>query len=64
MDVVGHQTPSQDAKFIAEAAFAQKLKIMEAVLVGEEDVLAVIAALSYMMGHVGQDKAGSPRHEG
>ena len=49
VNVVGHQTPSEDADITAVGMFAKYLKIADTVLVGEEDVLPIVAALRNVM---------------
>ena len=45
MNVVGHQTPSQHSCLVPERVELQHFEISKMVLIGEEDVLAVVAAL-------------------
>jgi len=49
MNVIGHQAPSEDAYITAAGMLAKYLKIADAVLIGEEDVLPVVAALGDVM---------------
>ena len=49
VNVVGHQAPSEDADIAAVGMFAKYLKIADTILVGEEDVLPIVAALRNVM---------------
>ena len=49
MNVIGHQAPSEDAYITAAGMLAKYLKIADTVLIGEEDILAVVAALGDVM---------------
>ena len=49
MNVIGHQTPSENADITAVGMFAKYLKIADTILVGEEDVLPIVAALGDVM---------------
>jgi hypothetical protein len=47
--VIAHQAPSEEADVAAEGLLAKNLKIPDSILIGEEDVLPIIASLSDMM---------------
>ena len=49
MNVIGHQAPSENAYITAAGMLAKDLKIADTILVGEEYVLPVIAALGDVM---------------
>jgi hypothetical protein len=53
MNVVGHQAPSQNARLMANGVFSQHLKVPDPILIGEENVLAIVAALRDVMWHSG-----------
>jgi hypothetical protein len=64
MNVIGHQTPSEDADVMAPRVFAKHLEVPDSVGVGGENVLPVVAALRNMMRHTGDYEASSARHAG
>jgi hypothetical protein len=49
MNVIGHQTPSEDAQVMAAGVSAKYLDVADTILIGEEDVLPIVAALSDVM---------------
>ena len=59
MNVIGHQTPSEDAEVMAAGVSAKYLDIADTVLIGEEDVLPIIASLSDVMRDTREHESGS-----
>jgi len=49
MNVIGHKAPSKNADIAAPGMVAKYLKIADSVLIGEEDVLPIVAALGNVM---------------
>ena len=49
VDVIGHETVAENAEAGWDGALCEKVKVSRAVLVGEEDVLAVVSALGDVM---------------
>ena len=64
VDVIGHQAPSEDADIIPPGVVAKYLKIADSVLIGEEDVLPIVAALGYVMSDAGKHESRSAWHAG
>ena len=62
MDVIGHQAicPDLDARLLR--LFGEKIAVYLLIAVLEEDGLAPVAALCYMMRAVGHDDASDARH--
>jgi hypothetical protein len=59
MYVIGHQTPSEDAEVMAAGVSAKYLDVADTVLIGEEDVLPIIASLRDVMRYAREDESGS-----
>ncbi len=60
--MVGHQAVGQNADIVRADVVAEDGEVDAAVGIGEEDVLAEVAALGDMMSHAGNDDAGETRH--
>jgi len=58
MDVIGHEAIADDAYAGTRGVVAQEVQVEAAIVVGEEDWLAVVAALSNVMGNSREDGAG------
>jgi hypothetical protein len=59
MNVIGHQAPSEDAQVMAVGMSPKYPDIADTVLIGEEDVLPIIAALGNVMRYTRQHESGS-----
>jgi hypothetical protein len=62
MDVIGHEAIADDAYAGTRGVVAQEVQVEAAIVVGEEDWLAVVAALSNVMGNSREDGAGTAGH--
>ncbi len=62
VDVIGHQAVAQDRQAELLALLAQRLDVEATVVVGEEDVLAVVAPLSGVMRNALRHHARLSRH--
>ena len=66
VDVVGHQAPGDDADPVQGRLLGEELEIEVAVVVGEEDVLAVVASpvlgLGDVVGESREDDASGTSH--
>jgi len=62
VQVVGHQTVAEQAELFAAAELAQAFEVEAAVVVEQEDVLAIVAALGDVMGAAWDDDARLARH--
>jgi len=51
--VVGHEAPAEDLEAAVVAVVLEEGQVCAAVVVDEEDVLAVVATLSDVVGDVG-----------
>lgn len=49
MNVIAHQAPSEDAGVLAARVSAKHLEVADSVLIGEENVLPIVAALRDVM---------------
>jgi len=61
--MVGHQAVTGDMRAVSARVSGQQSEIELAILRGVEYLLAIIAALSHVMGHARNDEAGTSRHE-
>ncbi len=59
MDVVRHQAIAKNRQAVSFTAVLEKSKILQAVIVGEEYVLAIVSALSDMVRLVLDHDSGS-----
>ncbi len=59
MHVIGHQTPSENAEVMAVGLSAKYLDIADTVLIGEEDVLPIVASLRDVMRDTREHESGS-----
>lgn len=64
MQMIGHQAVAEDAELLAAAELAEGGEVEAAVVVEQEDVLAVVAALGDVMRAAGEDDAWLARHAG
>ena len=64
MQMIGHQAVAEDAELLAAAELAEGGEVEAAVVVEQEDVLAVVAALGDGMRAAGEDDAWLARHAG
>ncbi len=62
MDVVVHEAVADQRDLICRQIFRKQLEIDGSVVVGEENDLAVIAALCYMVHPTGDNDTGSASH--
>ncbi len=62
VDVVGHEAVAEDLDLVSGRIFLEESEVEGAVGIGEEDGLAVVAALGDVMGAVGDDDAGASGH--
>ena len=62
--VVGHEAVRLDGHAVLGGVVSQKLEVAQAISLGEEDILAAIAALREMMRTTRNDHASHARHTG
>lgn len=62
VDVVGHEAIAEDVDVVGGGVLLEEFEVDFAVDVGEEDVLAVVAALGDVVRAVGDDDAGASGH--
>ena len=62
MDVIGHQAVAVNVQAVFPRLLKQDAKVEMTIIGGEEDVLSIVAALSYVMRQTGNDDTGNPRH--
>lgn len=62
VDVIGHQAPGDEPDAMKVRLLREEPQGELAVVVGEEDVLAVVAALGHMVRELGQDQSSGARH--
>lgn len=62
VNVIGHQTISQDLHCMRVAVGLQPIQVRPAILVGEEHILAAIAALRDVVRETGKDGARQSGH--
>jgi hypothetical protein len=60
--VVGHETVAEHPHAGGFAAVSQNIKVCVPVVIREEDILAVVAALRDVMRHVRHNNASDTRH--
>jgi hypothetical protein len=58
MDVIVHQAVAEDGDAVAGALVGEELQVGAAVVIDEEDVLAIVAPLREMMWKTGDDDSG------
>jgi len=63
MNVIGHEAPGDDTDIVARV-LAKDLDVTDSVLIGEEDILSIVAALGDMMRRSGEHEARSAWHAG
>ena len=61
--VVGHQAIAEDLQAESLRFLSEHCQIHAAVIVSEEDVLSVVAALDHMVRHLRHHDSGNTRHE-
>ncbi len=62
VDVVGHEAIAEDIDLVSGGVLLKEFEVDFAVSVGEEDVLAVVAALGDVVRAVGDDDAAASGH--
>ena len=62
MDLVRHQTPAEQSAIVALAFVAQGVKIAPAILVEQENILAVVASLGDVMRRAQRHHLRLSRH--
>ena len=58
MNVIGHEAPGEDPDVMAAGVITKDLDVADSVLIGEENVLPIVAALGNVMRHPGTTKRG------
>jgi hypothetical protein len=61
--MVGHEAPTEDSEVVLLGVLMEQVEVAGAVLVGEEDMLAVVAPLGDVMRHSGDDQSRAAWHE-
>ena len=64
MNVIGQQAVAEQGDAVEGAFAAQGSEVEAAVVVGAEDLLAVVAALGHVVGNAGSDEARFSCHDG
>lgn len=59
VDMIGHDTVAKDSQAMAMGVFPEQGEVDEAVLVGEEDILAIVPPLRNMMRKASGDESRS-----
>ncbi len=62
MNVIGHEAIAEDFYAVAAALVGEKFEILPAIVIDEENVLAIVAALGEVVGKIGDDNASDARH--
>ncbi len=62
MDVVGHQAIAKYVEAEAFAVLPEEFEVRTAVVIDEEDLLTVVAALNHMVQLTRNDDSGHARH--
>lgn len=62
VDVIGHQAVGQDSQPMPRRLLGQQIEIGPSVVIDEEDILAIVAALDDVVGQAGKDDARDARH--
>jgi len=64
MNVIGHEAPCEETDALAARVLVKDLDVTDSVLIGEKDVLSVVAALRDVMRHSGEYEARPAWHAG
>jgi hypothetical protein len=62
MNVIGHQTPSQDATLMVKRMVTEYLQVSDPVLIREENILSIVPALGNVVSDPGNDEARAASH--
>lgn len=62
LHLVAHEAPRDHSDAVFRDLLREEVQVQLAILIGEEDVLAVIAALGHEVGEAGNDDAGGSSH--